>query len=248
MIELSAFNEYLYNQLGMPYLFGGQHTELTPQNYVAVITRKETSAENIEKAIKYCEKKFAEGYDVLYAYDCSGLGMYYLQNVTHEFPSDLNANGMMGKCDVVDSVRSGYWVFRTNESGRATHIGYMVSDTELIEAKGRAYGVVLNKYKPSAWSKIGKPRCIEFDDVEPTPPEPIEPTYMIKVHGRVNVRNGNGVLTKKLCTVGIKGEDTYLPYLGQAQDKPYWYMTEVMGQVGFISSDPKYTEIVEVTL
>ena len=154
----------------------------------------------------------------------------------------------MGKCDVVDSVRSGYWVFRTNESGRATHIGYMVSDTELIEAKGRAYGVVLNKYKPSAWSKIGKPRCIEFDDVEPTPPEPIEPTYMIKVHGRVNVRNGNGVLTKKLCTVGIKGEDTYLPYLGQAQDKPYWYMTEVMGQVGFISSDPKYTEIVEVTL
>ena len=244
MVKLSNFNKYLYDQLGMPYLWGGQHTELTPQNYVAVITRKETSAENIEKAIKYCEKMFDKGYSVLYAYDCSGLGMYYLQNVTHEFPSDLNANGMMGKCDAVDSARNGYWVFRTNESGRATHIGYMVSDTELIEAKGRAYGVVLTKYRPSAWNVIGKPRCIEFDDVEPTPPEPIEPTYEIKVKGSVRVRTGNGVLTKKIGTV----RNCSLPYLGQAQDYPNWYMTRLNEQDGYITSNPKYTEITEVTL
>jgi hypothetical protein len=173
--------------------------------------------------------------------------MYYLQNVTHEFPSDLNSNGMMGKCDVVDSARNGYWVFRTNESGRATHIGYMVSDTELIEAKGRAYGVVLTKYKHSAWNVIGKPRCIEFDDPKPEPdpdPEPIEPAYEIKVKGSVRVRTGNGVMTKKIGTV----RNCCLPYLGQAQDYPNWYMTRLNGQDGYITSNPKYTEITEVTL
>ncbi len=243
MIKLSLFNKYLYEQLGMPYLWGGQHTELTPQNYVAVITRKETSAENIEKAIKYCEKMFDKGYSVLYAYDCSGLGMYYLQNVTHEFKSDLNANGMMGKCDVADSARNGYWVFRTNESGRATHIGYMVSDTELIEAKGRAYGVCKTKYRPSAWNVIGKPRCIEFDDPKPEldpDPEPIEPAYEIRVKGSVRVRNGNGILHK---TIAI-ARNCNLPYMGQAKDKPNWYMTRINGINGYITSNPKYTEVV----
>jgi hypothetical protein len=64
----------------------------------------------------------------------------------------------------------------------------------------------------------------------------------------VKVREGNGKLTKKICTVGERGKDTYLPYLGQAKEKPYWYMTKADGQNGYISSDPKYTEIVEVTM
>lgn len=237
-VDLSEFNSYLNDQLCQPYLWGGQHTKLTPQNYVSVITRKETSAENIEKAIKYCEKMFAQGYDVLYAYDCSGLGMYYLQNVTHVFPNDLNANGMMGKCDVAASARNGYWVFRTNESGRAIHIGYMISDTELIEAKGRAYGVCKTKYKPSAWNVIGKPRCIDFDE------EPEPTAYEIKVKGSVRVRDGNGVTHKKIATV----KNCRLPYIGQDTEHPNWYITIVNGQQGWITSNPRYTEIVEAII
>lgn len=241
-VDLSEFNRYLNDQLCQPYLWGGQHTKLTPQNYVSVITRKETSAENIEKAIKYCEKMFAQGYDVLYAYDCSGLGMYYLQNVTHVFPNDLNANGMMGKCDVVDSARNGYWVFRTNESGRAIHIGYMISDTELIEAKGRAYGVCKTKYKPSAWNVIGKPRCIEFDDPKPEPDPDPKPTawYVLVKGGSVRVRKGPGVLYR---TIGIAHRGDRLPYLG-TDESSGWYHVEFNGTDGYITNKPKYTEVV----
>lgn len=68
------------------------------------------------------------------------------------------ANGIMGKCDKItkDKLRIGDFVFKTNSSGRATHIGYIAdSDLNVIEAKGRDYGVT--KSKLSGWSVYGRP-------------------------------------------------------------------------------------------
>ena len=242
-VKLSDFIDYLEKQVGQPYLWGGQHTRLTPQNYVAVIEKKETSAENAEDAIAYCKTLFDNGAAVLYAYDCSGLGMYYLQNVTKTYSHDMSANGMMGECEKADEPKKGYWVFRLND-GRATHIGYMVSDTEVIHAKGRKYGVTKEKYKKSYWHTCGIPKCIDFEEPEPPEPEPPKPTpsIKIKVKGSVRVREGNGVLSKKIKTV----KNCLLPYCGQAIESPYWYMTEVDGKEGYISSKPKLTELVEV--
>lgn len=240
-VKLSEFVSYLESQVGQPYLWGGQHTKLTPDNYINVIERKETSAQNAEDAIAYCKNLFDNGASVLYAYDCSGLGMYYLQNVTKTYSHDMSANGMMGECEKSDEPKKGYWVFRLND-GKATHIGYMVSDTEVIHAKGRKYGVTKEKYKKSYWHTCGIPKCIDFEEPEPEPPEPPTPTIKIKVKGSVRVREGNGVLTKKIKTV----KNCLLPYCGQAIESPYWYMTEVDGKEGYISSKPKLTELVEV--
>ena len=241
-VKLSDFNAYLEAQVGEPYVWGGQHTKLTPDNYIKVIERKETSAQNAEDAIAYCKNLFDNGASVLYAYDCSGLGMYYLQNVTNTYSHDMSANGMMGECEKADEPRRGYWVFRLND-GKATHIGYMVSDTEVIHAKGRKFGVTKERWKKSYWHVTGIPKCIDFEEPkpQPEPPKPI-PTVKIKVKGSVRVREGNGVLTKKIKTV----RNCLLPYCGQAIESPYWYMTEVDGREGYISSKPKLTELVEV--
>ena len=194
-VKLSDFNTYLNEQIGQPYLWGGQHTKLTPYTYIDIIERKETTAQNAEDAIAYCKTLFDNGAAVLYAYDCSGLGMYYLQNVTKTYSHDMSANGMMGECEKADEPKKGYWVFRLND-GRATHIGYMVSDTEVIHAKGRKYGVTKEKYKKSYWHTCGIPKCIDFEEPEPPEPEPPKPTptIKIKVKGSVRVREGNGVL------------------------------------------------------
>ena len=240
-VKLQDFIDYLEKQVGQPYLWGGQHTKLTPYTYIDIIERKETTAQNAEDAIAYCKTLFDNGAAVLYAYDCSGLGMYYLQNVTKTYSHDMSANGMMGECEKADEPKKGYWVFRLND-GRATHIGYMVSDTEVIHAKGRKYGVTKEKYKKSYWHCVGIPKCIDFEEPEPEPPEPPTPTIKIKVKGSVRVREGNGVLTKKIKTV----KNCLLPYCGQAIESPYWYMTEVDGREGYISSKPKLTELVEV--
>lgn len=235
-VKLSEFNACLESQVGQPYLWGGQHTKLTPDNYIKVIERKETSAQNAEDAIAYCKTLFDSGASVLYAYDCSGLGMYYLQNKTHTYSHDMSANGMMGECEQADEPKNGYWVFRLND-GKATHIGYMVSDTEVIHAKGRKFGVTKERWKKSYWHCVGIPKCIDFEE-----PEPPKPTIKIKVKGSVRVREGNGVLTKKINTV----KNCLLPYCGQAIESPYWYMTEVDGKEGYISSKPRLTELVEV--
>lgn len=232
MVSVSEFNKYLIEQVGQPYVWGGQHTFLTPENYVDVITRKESNLVYRETAIHYCAKLFNAGASVLYGYDCSGLGMFYLQNYTHVLPHDLSANGMMGLCKIVSSPKKGYWVFRLKK-GEASHIGYMISDTEVVHAKGRAYGVVREKYKASYWHRVGIPNCVYLGD---------EPVYEIAVKGSVRVREGNGVTTPKICTV----KNCRLPYLGQATESPYWYMTEVKGKPGFITSNKRYTTLVEV--
>lgn len=244
MDRLNEFIAYLNEQVGQPYLWGGQHTKLTKQNYVSVITCKETSAENIESVILFCEKRFEEAAEVLYGYDCSGLGMYWLQNLKHIYSHDMSANSMMSQCDETDAPKRGYWVFRLN-NGKATHIGYMVSDTEVIHAKGRKYGVVRERFARNYWHRIGKPKCFEFECEEPERQPDLEPepqyAYQIKVHGSVHVRAGNGVLHK---SIGI-ARNCYLPLKGQATDSPYWYKTELNGKDGYITSKPKYTEIVE---
>ena len=61
---LTEFILYLNKQLRQPYLWGGQHTKLTPLNYKAVIARKETTAENARRAEAYCEKIGADAYTV----------------------------------------------------------------------------------------------------------------------------------------------------------------------------------------
>ena len=234
--DLSEFLAYLVEQIGEPYIWGGQHTQLTTENYVSVINRKETGTANKAAVKAYCEKAFAAGASVLYGYDCSGLGAYFLYNLHRVISSDTTANGFLGMCDRADEPKRGYWVFRVNADGRATHIGYMVSDTELVEARGRAYGVVRRKYSKKDWHRIGKPSCIEFDEPKPSTHE-----YVKVVGGSVRVREGNGT---KYPTIGTAHRGDLLPCYGQDDHDPHWYEVDFKGQRGYISCNERYTKLV----
>lgn len=234
--DLAEFIDYLVEQIGQPYLWGGQGTLLTPTNYKTVIARHEKDASNRAKVERFCEDKFAGGVTELYGYDCSGLGTYYLQNLTHTLPHDLSANGMMGLCDIVDEQKRGYWLFRVNVDGKATHIGYMVSDTELVEARGRAYGVVRRRYVKRDWHKVGKPKCVEWDE-----PKPDTHEYIKVRGGSVRVREGNGTA---FPSIGTAHRGDLLPCYGQADADPYWYEVDFSGKRGYISCNKRYTEVV----
>lgn len=238
--KLNEFIEYLNTQVGQPYVWGAQHLMLTSENYVLIITKREKETENRANAIAFCKKKFDDGATVLYAYDCSGLGMYLLQNVLKIFDHDLSANGMMGNCKDAIEPKRGYWVFRLDSKGKATHIGYMVSDTEVIHAKGRAYGVVKETYRQSYWQKIGIPDCIDFGSPTPQPyPKTHEYVY---VKGNVRVREGNGTSYPQILPTAHKGD--MLPCYGQADKDPYWYEVEWQGKLGYISCNERYTKLI----
>lgn len=248
MNNLDYFIEYLKEQIGEPYVWGGQHTRLTPNTYVSIIEKKEHDKGGYaggpsyaEAAIDFCKEKFEQGASVLYAYDCSGLGCYWLYNLKHLYRGDVNANTMMNRCDLKNDLpKKGWWVFRLNGK-RASHIGYMIDDKYLIEAKGRKYGVVKTEFKTKDWHCWGVPNvfkdCIEDDAHDH------KYVKMIKVKGSVRVREGNGKGYKQIPPTA---KNCLLPYVGQSNEDPYWYETVWQDQKGFISSVKKYTEIVEI--
>lgn len=188
LLQLNQFLQYIEDQYGIatvsghtygqPYVRGGQHLHLTPSTYESIIHNKEAGSgeysdgETYEDAAKkYCRRLFNAGLTDLYAYDCSGLGMYWLQNVEHIYPTDYSANTMMSKCKLYkDTPARGWWVFHVTSYGHATHIGYMVDNTHVIESKGRRWGVTKSVFRRGAWDKWGIPKI--WEEVIPAPGDP----------------------------------------------------------------------------
>ena len=248
---LNEFIEYLFEQINMPYIWGCQHTEVTPENYESVIDKHETSEKYREAAKKYCENLWEDGFEIAWAYDCSGLGMYWLQNLMHIYSKDMSANSLKGCCEIVETEpKTGYWVFRCDSSGKATHIGYMISDTDLIEAKGRAYGVVKTVFKSDEWSVWGIPACFaeEIDPQPeppdpPTPPEPPTPSYrVVVIGGSVYVRNSDSKAGKIMFTAH-KGNRFNLIDISPNTG---WYHIQTYKGPGYISNREDLTCLVTI--
>ena len=239
---LQEFIDYLHSQIGQPYLWGGQHTKLTPDNYVSVIKKKEKTEKNAETVIAYCDQKWAEGAEILWGSDCSGLGMFFLQNEKHIYKSDMTANGMKGHCELTEELpKRGYWVFKCDKSGKATHIGYMVTDTELVEAKGRLYGVCYTEWKKASWSVWGIPDCFRDEIVTPVPPEP--QFGMVEVIGAsVNVRASDSKKGMYLFTA--HRHDTF-PLLGISQETGWYNIQTPKYPSAWISNRMDLTKVVE---
>lgn len=167
MKSLNDFINYLEQEVafGSVYVLGAQGQRY-PFADKWLMTREHDSQSNVNRIKKTLEKRIADGYDPnnIGAFDCSGLGMYYLIKEGY-LSSDLNANGMRGQCEVIDkaNLKRGDWVF-VMDGGRATHIGYVVNDNlDVIEARGRDYGVVKTKLAERNWNHYGRPKMFKAD-------------------------------------------------------------------------------------
>lgn len=205
MNRLEEFISYLEEQYRNRsiYVWGAQG-QMKPTVTESWIRKIETSTANADKAVSLFKKQVAAGFgDVLRAFDCSGLGMYFLYNLKKYFSSDLNSNGMKGKCNQITNksqLRRGDWVFKVYTSGtnkgKAYHIGYIVDDAlNIIEAKGRAYGVVKSKFS-SEWNWCGRPAIfkteIESGLTTPSALNPIILTRLLK-YNKDRLMNGTDV-------------------------------------------------------
>lgn len=252
-ISLEEANAYLQAQVDNHsiYVFGaqGQQGSQITERWIRYRER-DTGGTRVghkyvtyaDLAVNFWERQCALGYaDVLRAFDCSGLFMYWLilQGVLDK---DRTAQGIHSLCKDTTEKRNGYMVFKVNSDGKTTHCGQFVSDTEVIHCKGRQSGVIKEPYSPTYWQAISIPPWYKFEP-EPEPPEPPVPTEKF-VHplGNVRVREGNGTEFKQIAPTATKKD--YLPLLGQAEDAPYWYRVEWQGREGYITSKPRYTEVV----
>lgn len=171
-MNLNDFISYLLSHVNKSiYVWGAQGQDLKTLTD-SKIRAMETSTSYANTAIKMKNaRKHLEGAK---AFDCSGLAMYYLQQLTGYFKSDVNSHGLLGKCVKIQRshVKRGDWLFRTS-GGRAYHIGYMVTDTKFVESKGRADGVVMGEFAKSGsyWDTFGRPNM--FKDEIDSPKEQI---------------------------------------------------------------------------
>lgn len=203
---LNGFLSYLEACVknGDIYVWGGQGQLATE----AKIKKMESNASNRKRALTKFRNNLKAGYKNMKMFDCSGLGMYWLQNLSKLSASDMTANGMKGKCKKLDKrqLKKGDWVFKCYTNGRAYHIGYVVDDDlNVIEAKGRSWGVIKDKFENGDWNYYGRPSYfaeeIAGKPVEPTPPKPVEPDVPDSVKGWKLSRN------LKLSNPTMKGED-----------------------------------------
>ena len=155
---------------------------------------------------------------------------------------------MMGRCMLKDEPpKRGWWVFRLSGQ-RASHIGYMIDDEYLIEAKGRKYGVVKTKFRPKDWACWGIPKVFEKEltsapapepEPQPEPPAPVPERFVEVVGGSVNVRTADSKKGRILFTAH-RG-DTF-PFLATAPSG--WYEIDTKKGPGFITNLARYTKLI----
>lgn len=213
---LQEFLKYLHEQsdLHSIYLWGGQG-ELLTEIDEAYIRRKETSTANANRVIAlWKDRKDSPG---ARAFDCSGLGMYYLYNLHRLLPSDMTANTMKTQCNRLrrNELRKGDWVFRCYSNGKAYHIGYIIDDTlNVIEAKGRNDGVVKRALDADGigyWNAYGRPEIFK-DEIEKEAKESggkimIELTELRKGRKGAQVKTVQRILKALGYSVGGAGVD-----------------------------------------
>ena len=125
------------------------------------------STQNADRAIRFWKKQYEAGYkDRLRAFDCSGLGVCFFLDRGY-INGDTTADGLKKMTVPIkaNALRVGDFVFKTNSSSRATHIGYVIDNSlNVVEARGRDAGVVMSPLTEGGWNSYG--RCTFWTEVE----------------------------------------------------------------------------------
>lgn len=243
MSRLSEFITYLESHIGDIYTWGAQGQCVSDMdNPKEWIRRMETSTKNANRAVAFMEKSTKHP---LYAFDCSGLGMYWIENLKKISGGDMSSNGMYNKCEKLskDELRKGDWVFRHNGS-KVYHIGYIVDDDlNVIESKGRDDGVVkrpLNASGSSYWNRFGRP-VWAFPELGNNPEEDYEPTYTKYNTAKVGVSNDTSIYMRKKPTSSTSSSNVVVK-VSNAKGKSFsligenddYYFAQYRGFSGFV--------------
>lgn len=251
MSKVVDFIDLLMTQVNKGiYVWGANGEDLNAMsNPLAWIRSKETSTSDADRAIHLYETRKKNGVDPLRAFDCSGL-MYWAGKQIDVFSKDISSRGIWALCKSIEAseLKAGDFIFRTDDKGVVRHVGMYIGNNQYIDDAGRDIGVRKDKFSASKWDLFGRYSKLSDDEPEPqpVPPEPEPPvptTQYVHPKGNVRVREGNGTNYPQIKPTANKS--CYLPLLGRATDAPCWYIVEWQGRTGYISDNPKYTEVVD---
>lgn len=237
-MKVSDFTKPIQAQINIGiYVLGGQG-ELLKDIDSAWIKRKEDSESNYKKAYEmYLKRKDIKG---ARAFDCSGLVCWALCECGAKPKGfDTTANGLYKSYTTAISkhdLRDGDLCFKVKD-GKAHHVGIFING-QIVEAKGRAYGVVSSSVS-SSWNAFGRLN-IKWD-ADPTPkPSKFVLTRVLRKGDKGNdvkemqkLLLANGERLKKFGADGSFGTETLdavRSFQRKHEGKPYYL--KVDGAVG----------------
>ena len=226
----SAFVQAVTDQVGKGvYVWGGNGEALDEMQDPALwIERRETSAQNADRALRLYAARRKAGVQTIRAFDCSGLVYWALKNLNVQ-KTDVSSRGLYDLCKPIEEseLLPGDLVFH-HDGTRIVHVGVCVG-AEQVECRGRDVGVVKNRRTPGYWNRFGRPKAFLT--------EPMNRVVRIR-GGSVRVREGGGTATR--C-IGIVHCGEKYPLLGTAASG--WYRIAWRGTEAYVTNRPRYTEV-----
>lgn len=140
------------------YVWGGQGEKLSKLT-APRLAQMETSADNAARVIKFIFNHLKMFDKHTKIFDCSGLiccALIYAGVLTKG--SDYTAAGLYDKFNKImfAARRAGDLIYKLDSSGNVTHVGICISDSEVIEMKGRDYGCIITQINDS-WTRANRP-------------------------------------------------------------------------------------------
>jgi|GEM_PF-1565473 len=227
-----------------------------PKGWRVFRPKSATDAKKIAEAMRAACANDAIGYDQ----GNPDRGTFYAEAAKVGFDPSRVTTPCETDCSASVRVCLAYAGIKTSNFNTASEPGILLKTGRFEELKGSDYtdspdrlrtgDVICTRVKGhTAVILTDGPKADSVPDPEPEPepgPAP-EKKKMIRVKGTVRCREGNGTGYKQIRpTVGPKTNPSgTLPYYGQAEESPFWYVTEWQGRVGYITNNARYTEVIE---
>ena len=176
MSLLHEWLEYLDQWVGRgAYVYGAQGQRADEVGNVKTwIEHKSKSRETAKRAWAFYQQltELLEPEEVRF-FDCSGLAMYFFQNLKKISKTDVSANGLWRGCTALkkSELKPGDFVF-IDTNGRKTHVGYVARDGQVVEARASGYGVEKFPLGARPWTHYGRSKWLKSEIEGEAPLEP----------------------------------------------------------------------------
>jgi len=162
---LNDWLDYIDAQVGRGvYLWGGQGKHVKDVADVkSYINSKAQDSARAAKVWKYYQTLSKAESDIRF-FDCSGLAMYFFQNLRGVTKSDTTADGLWKGCAKLtkSNLKPGDFVFKQS-GGKMVHIGYVARNGRIIEARASGYGVVKRDLSAGSWTHYGRHKWLKAE-------------------------------------------------------------------------------------
>jgi hypothetical protein len=162
MSKSDIMRDFVLPHVGHPYIFAASGQKCTPEYRQQQMKSKPAYAAKIKAYCPVLSGKQATCAGCKYeddpAYDCSGLTMRAAKAVGVSMPHGASSqwNGDYwsdkGPISTLPKDKNCFLFERAASASPMGHVGFKVSETEAVEARGHAYGVVKTKIKDRPWT------------------------------------------------------------------------------------------------